>query len=137
MRFETAENVGLITSSQSDPGVRGERAWEALRRSRTHGPQVVSRSSRRSALITDFINIEILAQAVASKMKRETSGFLKRVFNLDKAAAYCGLTRDGFKKKVVRDRIQKIGLDKCWCFDKADLDAWIDGHKDEITGKAA
>jgi hypothetical protein len=38
---------------------------------------------------------------------------------------------------VVRDRIQKVRLDKCWRFDKADLDAWIDRHKDEITGKAA
>jgi hypothetical protein len=51
-----------------------------------------------SALITDFINIEILAQAVASKIKLETS-ISKRVFNLDEAAAYCGLTRDSFKKK--------------------------------------
>jgi excisionase family DNA binding protein len=89
-----------------------------------------------SALVTDFINIEILAQAVASKIKLETS-ISKRVFTLDEAAAYCGLTRDGFKKKVVRDRIQKVRLDKCWRFDKADLDAWIDGHKDETTGKAA
>ena len=89
-----------------------------------------------SAIITDFMNIEILAQAVASKIKLETS-ISKRVFTLDEAAAYCGLTRDGFKKKVVRDRIQKVRLDKCWRFDKADLDAWIDSHKDEITGKAA
>jgi excisionase family DNA binding protein len=89
-----------------------------------------------NALITDFINIEILAQAVASKIKLETS-VSKRVFNLDEAAAYCGLTRDSFKKKVVRDQIQKVRLDKCWRFDKADLDAWIHGHKDEIAGKAA
>jgi hypothetical protein len=89
-----------------------------------------------SALATDFINIELLAQAVASKIKLETS-ISKRVFNLDEAVAYCGLTRDGFKKKVVRDRIQNVRLDKCWRFDKADLDARIDGHKDEITGQAA
>jgi excisionase family DNA binding protein len=89
-----------------------------------------------SALITDFINIEILAHAVANKIKLETA-ISKRVFNLDEAAAYCGLTRDSFKKKVLRDRIQKVRLDKCWRFDKADLDAWIDGHKDDITGEAA
>jgi excisionase family DNA binding protein len=89
-----------------------------------------------SALNTDFINIEILAQAVASKIKLGTS-ISKRIFTLDEAAAYCGLTRDGFKKKVVRDRIQKVQLDKCWRFDKADLDAWIDRHKDEITEAAA
>ena len=89
-----------------------------------------------SALNTDFINIEILAQAVASKIKLETS-ISKRIFTLGEAAAYCGLTRDGFKKKVVRDRIQKVRLDKCWRFDKADLDAWIDRHKDEITEAAA
>ena len=89
-----------------------------------------------SALITDFIDIEILAQALASKIKLETS-VSKRVFNLDEAAAYCGLTRDSFKKKVVRDHIQKVRLDNCWRIDRADLDAWIEGHKDEIAGKAA
>jgi hypothetical protein len=89
-----------------------------------------------SALITDFINIEILAQAVESKMKLETS-ISKHVMTLDEATAYCGLTRDGFRKKVVRDRIQKVRLDKCWRFDKADLNACIDGHKDGITGTAA
>jgi hypothetical protein len=89
-----------------------------------------------SAPVTDFINFEILAQAGASKIKLGTL-ISKPVFNLDGAAAYCGLTRDGFKKKVVRDRIQKVRLDNCWRFDRADLDAWIDGHKDEITRKAA
>ena len=89
-----------------------------------------------SVLTTDFINIEILAQALASKIKLETS-ISKRVFTLDEAAAYCGLTRDSFKKKVVRDRIQKVHLDKCWRFDKADLDTWVDGHTDENTKEAA
>jgi excisionase family DNA binding protein len=77
---------------------------------------------------TDFINIEILAQAVANKIKLESST-AKRVFNLDEAAEYCGLTRDSFKKKVVRDRLRKVRLDKCWRFDKADLDEWIAHRK--------
>jgi hypothetical protein len=46
------------------------------------------------------------------------------------------LTRDGFKKKVVRDRIRKVRLDKCWRFDRADLDAWIDEHKDRVFEEA-
>jgi excisionase family DNA binding protein len=86
--------------------------------------------------ITDFINIDILATAVASKIKLEGSA-AKRVFDLDDAAAYCGLSRDSFKKKVIRDRLRKVRLDKCWRFDKADLDAWIDSHKEQIPGEAA
>jgi hypothetical protein len=47
------------------------------------------------------------------------------------------LTRDSFKKKVVRDRLRKVRLDKCWRFDIADLDAWIDGHKEQIAEETA
>jgi excisionase family DNA binding protein len=88
------------------------------------------------APLTDFINVELLAQAVASKIKVENV-VSKRVFNLDEASAYCGLTRDSFKKKVVRDRLRKVRLDKCWRFDKADLDAWIDSHKEQIAQETA
>jgi hypothetical protein len=87
-------------------------------------------------LATDFINVEALAQAVASKIKLEAP-VSKRVFNLDEASAYCGLTRNSFKKKVVRDRLRKVRLDKCWRFDKGDLDAWIDSHKEEIIQETA
>lgn len=84
---------------------------------------------------TDFINIDILASAVANKIKFDRP-VSKRVFSLEEAAEYCGLTRDSFKKKVVRDRIRKVRLDKCWRFDKADLDAWIDTHKEKLSGEA-
>ncbi len=88
-----------------------------------------------SSSSTDFLNIDVLADAVASRIKLE-SPLAKRVFDLDEAAAYCGLTRDSFKKKVIRDRLRKVRLDKCWRFDKSDLDAWIDEHKDQIPGEA-
>lgn len=88
---------------------------------------------------TDFINLAAFAKAVAHELKdsiRETAQ-MKRVFDLDEAAAYCGLTRDSFKKKVVRDKLRKVRLDKCWRFDKADLDAWIESHKEQIPKAAA
>jgi excisionase family DNA binding protein len=87
----------------------------------------------------ELINLTALAKALASHLKESLSDVVakKRVFNLNEAAAYCGLTRDSFKKKVVRDRIRKVRLDKCWRFDKADLDAWIDCHKEAIIGEAA
>jgi excisionase family DNA binding protein len=84
----------------------------------------------------DFLNIDVLAEAVASRIKTEVA-VKQRVFDLDEAAAYCGLTRDSFKKKVVRDRIRKVRLDKCWRFDKADLDTWIDSHKEQIAQETA
>jgi excisionase family DNA binding protein len=88
---------------------------------------------------SDFINLPAFARAVADHLKDSLSGAAgaKRVFNLDEAAEYCGLTRDSFKKKVVRDRLRKVRLDKCWRFDKADLDAWIDGHKEQILQETA
>jgi len=88
---------------------------------------------------SDFINLPAFARAVAEHLKENLTGTAagKRVFNLDEAAGYCGLTRDSFKKKVVRDQLRKVRLDKCWRFDKADLDAWIDSHKEQIAEETA
>jgi excisionase family DNA binding protein len=91
------------------------------------------------AQMVDFINLTAFANALADRLRDCLTGnsVNKRVYTLDEAAAYCGLTRDSFKKKVVRDRLRKVRLDKCWRFDKADLDAWIDSHKEEIAQEAA
>ena len=88
---------------------------------------------------SDFISLSAFARAVADHLRDSlgTSATEKRVFNLDEAAEYCGLTRDSFKKKVVRDRLRRVRLDKCWRFDKADLDAWIDSHKEQIAQETA
>jgi excisionase family DNA binding protein len=88
---------------------------------------------------SDFINLPAFAKALAEQLKDSVGNgaAAKRVFNLDQAAEYCGLTRDSFKKKVVRDRLRKVRLDKCWRFDKADLDAWIDSHKEQIIQESA
>jgi Helix-turn-helix domain len=85
---------------------------------------------------SDFLNIDVLAEAVASKIKIEPPT-MQRVFDLEHAAAYCGLTRDAFKKKAIRDRIRKVRFDKCWRYDRADLDAWIESHKERLPGEAA
>jgi excisionase family DNA binding protein len=88
---------------------------------------------------SDFINLPAFAKALAEQLKDSVGNgaAAKRVFNLDEAAEYCGLTRDSFKKKVVRDQLRKVRLDKCWRFDKADLDAWIDSHKEQIIQESA
>ena len=88
---------------------------------------------------SDFINLPAFANALAEQLKDSVGNgaAAKRVFNLDEAAEYCGLTRDSFKKKVVRDQLRKVRLDKCWRFDKADLDAWIDSHKEQIIQESA
>lgn len=89
-----------------------------------------------AASTTEFFNVELLATAIASKIQFN-GPVAKRVFGLDEAAAYCGLTRDGFKKKVVRDRIRKVKLDRCWRFDKSDLDEWIESHKEPLPTASA
>jgi hypothetical protein len=49
----------------------------------------------------DFINLPAFARAVADHWKETLNGPAagKRVFNLDEAAEYCGLTRDSFKRR--------------------------------------
>jgi len=88
---------------------------------------------------SDFINLPAFARAVADHLKDSLVNRTgaRRVLNLVEAAEYCGLTRDSFKKKVVRDRLRKVRLDKCWRFDIADLDEWIDSHKDQIAEETA
>jgi hypothetical protein len=92
-----------------------------------------------SASATDFINLDAFAKALAEQLRESLpSGVvLKRVSNLNEAADYCGLTRDSFNKEGVRDRLRKVRLDKCWPFDKADLDAWIESHKEQILQETA
>jgi excisionase family DNA binding protein len=91
------------------------------------------------ANMAEFINLTAFAKVLADHLRNSLVDVVtaKRVFTLDEAAAYCGLTRDSFKKKVVRDRLRKVRLDKCWRFDKVDLDDWIDSHKEEIQAQAA
>jgi excisionase family DNA binding protein len=83
--------------------------------------------------------LPVFAKAVADHLRESFANGItaKWVFNLEEAAEYCGLTRDSFKKKVVRDQLRKVRLDKCWRFDKADLDAWIDDHKERIAQETA
>lgn len=87
----------------------------------------------------EFINLSQFAQVIADHLKEllQSSPTAKRVFSLEEAAKYCGLSRDSFKKKVIRDRLRKVRVDKCWRFDKADLDAWIDSHKAQILEETA
>ena len=87
----------------------------------------------------ELINVPAFASAVADYLKdtlnQRASG--RRILTLDEAAEYCGLSLDSFKKKVVRDRIPRVRLDKRWRFDRSDLDAWIDSHKDQIAEETA
>ena len=72
----------------------------------------------------ELINVAGLAKALAVHLQGALP-VTKRVMNVQDAAEYCGLPRESFKKKVVRDRVPKVRFDKCWRFDRADLDAWI------------
>jgi len=101
--------------------------------------RTVERAESGSDPQNQFINVTVLARAVADQLKDSIVNRTgsRRVLNLAEAAEYCGLTRDSFKKKVVRDRLRKVRLDKCWRFDITDLDEWIDSHKDQIAEETA
>jgi excisionase family DNA binding protein len=89
---------------------------------------------------TDFINLSVFAKTVADELNESfiSRGFAgRRVVTLNEAAEYCGLTRDSFKNKIVRHRLGKVRFDKYCRFDFADLDAWIDRHKEPIAQETA
>lgn len=88
---------------------------------------------------SDFINLEVFAKAVADRLRDSiaNSPTAKRVFTLEEAAEYCGLSIDSFKKKVIRDRVRRVRLDKRWRFDISDLNAWIESRKDEVAAEVA
>jgi len=87
----------------------------------------------------EFINVTVLAKAVAEQLRVtfDANAPMKRVFNMEEAAVYCGMPTTSFKAKVVRDRIRKVRLDRCWRFDKADLDTWIDQHRESTQTEDA
>ena len=88
---------------------------------------------------SEFINLTAFAKAVAEQLKESLGSRStdRRLLRLDEAAEYCGLTRDSFKKKAVRDRLPRVRLDRCWRFDIADLDEWTDSHKEQIAEETA
>jgi hypothetical protein len=106
--------------SSASPLKGGRNGWSSVRTSVSNAERLhravmdsISEKGRMSTSATDFINLDAFTKVLAEQLRESLPYEVipKRVFNLDEAAEYCGLTRDSFKKKGVRDRLRKISLD--------------------------
>ena len=74
------------------------------------------------------INTDTIADAVADRL-RDTVIVAPRLFTLEQAATYLGLTKDALKAKAHLGRIPTVDLDKKLRFDRQDLDRIIEQNK--------
>ena len=74
------------------------------------------------------INTDTIADAVADRL-RDTVIVAPRLFTLEQAAIYLGLTKDALKAKVHLGMIPTVDLDKKLRFDRQDLDRIIEQNK--------
>jgi len=76
------------------------------------------------AVIRGLTEMGFTPEAIAAKTP------LTRVLSLEQAAEYMGMTRDSLKHNYSLGRIKAVRVDKRLRFDRADLDAWIESHKE-------
>jgi excisionase family DNA binding protein len=72
--------------------------------------------------------IRSLAKAVASEVAQQRL-VAPRLFSLDQAAMYLGMTKAALKYKALDGQIPAVRIDKKWRFDREDLDRIIQGSK--------
>jgi len=72
--------------------------------------------------------IRSLAKAVASEVAQQRL-VAPRLFSLDEAAVYLGMTKAALKYKALDGQIPAVRIDKKWRFDREDLDRIIQGSK--------
>ena len=72
--------------------------------------------------------VESLARAVVQEMAK-SGAVAPRLLSLDQAATYLGMTKAALKYKALDGQIPSVRADKKYRFDKQDLDAWIQDHK--------
>jgi excisionase family DNA binding protein len=73
-------------------------------------------------------NTDMIAEAVALRLI-DCSVIVPRLFTLDQAARYLGLTKDALKAKVHLGKVPIVELDKKLRFDRLDLDRMIEQSK--------
>lgn len=76
--------------------------------------------------MSDLINIELLAELIASKVRDIP---MRRLLSLEEAAQYLGMTEDALRHKVYNRKIPAVKLDTRMRFDRFDLDRLIEESK--------
>jgi hypothetical protein len=73
----------------------------------------------------DFL--DQLAEALAQRLKDRPPE--QRLFNLEAAAAYMGMTPEALRAKVAEGKVRAVRIDRVLRFDRHDLDRLIDSAK--------
>ncbi len=71
---------------------------------------------------------ESMADAIVQRIERKLS-IKKRIYSLDEAAEYLGLTRKALQQKVARSEVKAVEIDRLLRFDILDLDRMIEDSK--------
>jgi excisionase family DNA binding protein len=71
---------------------------------------------------------ESIADAIMERIEQKLA-IKKRIFSLDEAAEYLGLTRKALQQKVARGEIRPVEMDRLLRFDILDLDDYIRSSK--------
>lgn len=73
----------------------------------------------------DFL--DQLADALADRLRDRAPE--QRLFNLEAAAAYLGMTSEALRAKVAEGKVKAVRIDRVLRFDRHDLDRLIDSSK--------
>jgi hypothetical protein len=71
---------------------------------------------------------EALAEKVAQRLQYIT-GVRQRLFDLDRAAEYLGLSPEALRQKTHAGEVPQVGIDSRLRYDVHDLDKYIESHK--------
>ena len=72
--------------------------------------------------------VKAIAKAVVQEIA-EVGVIVPRLMSLEQAATYLGMSKVALKFKALDGQIPSVRADKKYRFDKQDLDAWIQSHK--------
>ena len=74
--------------------------------------------------------IEAIAIAVALRIGERHTVTDRRLFNVAQAAEYLGRTPDAVKHLIAEGSLRAVRCDRRVFLDRADLDRWIEEHKE-------
>lgn len=92
------------------------------------------RKRQRMSAAEQFI--DAIADAVARRLESklaQSHGTGRRLFTVDEAAEYLGYTPAAIRHMVAKDQLPSVRVGRSLRFDIADLDRWIEEHKNGGT----
>lgn len=78
---------------------------------------------------TDILG-QLIEEAVQRALRKAgPAGVQKRLYTVNEASEYLGMTEEAIRAKVLANQIPRVSIDRKLRFDKLDLDRWIEQHR--------